>query len=85
MGVGYHVSIEVAFNADTWAQDRFGSIPLKKGGSNRVYWRGRQRTKRLCWPLRGLEGLHRDQLGHLAKVLGGGREGELVARAVWAS
>ena len=26
---------------------------------------------------------HRDQLGQLAKVLSGGCEGELVARAVW--
>ena len=35
----------------------------------------------LCEPW----GWHWDQLGHLAEVLGGGCEGELVARAVWTS
>jgi hypothetical protein len=41
--------------------------------------------ERLCQPLCGLQGLHRDQLCHLAKVLGGGCENELVTRTVWAS
>lgn len=36
-------------------------------------------------PLCEFEGLHRDQLGHRAKVLNGGCEDEFIARAVWAS
>jgi hypothetical protein len=85
MGVGYHVSIEVAFNADTWAQDRFGSIPLKKSAVIRCIGASANAAERLYRPLCGFEGLHRDQLGQLAKVLGGGCESELVTRAVWAS
>jgi hypothetical protein len=63
----------------------FGLIPLKKGGSNRMYWRQRDPAERLWRFLCRPQGGHRDQLGHLAKVLGGGCEGELVTRAVWTS
>jgi len=38
-----------------------------------------------CRFLCGPKGGHRDQLGHLSKVLGGGCEDELVTRTIWAS
>ena len=52
---------------------------VEKGGSNSMYWREAEAS--LC----GLRGLYRDQLGHLAKVLGGGGEDEFVTGAIWAS
>jgi len=35
--------------------------------------------------MRGLGGWHRDQLGHLAEVLGSRREEELISCSVWTS
>lgn len=43
---------------------------------------------RLSWfrqTLGGLQDRHRDQFGHLPKVLGGGCEDELITRTVWTS
>lgn len=54
---------------------------VEKGGSNFDVLA--PAAKRLCRPLCGFEGLRRDQLGHLAKVLSGGCEGELVTGTVW--
>ncbi len=59
----------------------FGSIPLKKAAVIRCIGVSADG----CRPLCGLQCGHWDQLGHLAKVLGGGGENELVTRAVWAS
>ena len=81
---------DVRFPPDS---DRTSDIPgrqlradsVEKGGSNSMYLLPTDAAERNCRPLCGLEDLHRDQLGHLAKVLGGRCEGELVMRAVWAS
>ena len=63
---------------------RLGADFVEKGGSNPdVLAPAPIGLKRLYRPLCGFEGLHRDQLGHLAKVLSGGCEGELVTGTVW--
>ena len=58
-----------------------GPIPLKKAGSIPLYWLDGMIEVVLCGPC----DRHRDQLGHLPKVLCSGCESELVACAVWAS
>ena len=47
-----------------------------------MYWRQPRSGLALGPPLCGPVDLHRDQLGHLTKVLSGGCEGKLVTRAV---
>lgn len=62
-----------------------GPIPLKKAAVIRCNGASSKAAERLGWHLSGLEGLHRNQFGDLAKVLSGGCEDELVTRAVWTS
>ena len=61
---------------------RLWPISLKKAAVVGSIGASADGAERLYRPLCGLEGLHRDQLGHLAKVLSGGCERELVARSV---
>jgi hypothetical protein len=64
---------------------RFGPIPLKKTAVIRCKGTSVDAAARFCRFLCGPLAGHRDQFGHLSKVLGGGCEDELVMRTIWAS